>query len=82
MFVGTEWCAAATYKQVHRDMITDLSAGRTAKAVAGAETFLEKHPEDAESHFILAVAHAQKKDLDTAMAHVTKALAAGMPVER
>ena len=80
--VGTGWCAAATYKQVHRDMITDLSAGRTAKAVAGAEAFLKKHPEDAESHFILAVAHAQQKDLDKAMAHVTKALAAGMPVER
>ncbi|MFO8014201.1 MAG: alkaline phosphatase D family protein [Phycisphaerae bacterium] len=82
VLVGAGSCTAATYKQVHRDMVTDLSVGRTAKAAAEAEKFLEQHPGDAESHFILAAAHSQQGDLEKAMGHVNKAVAAGMPLER
>ncbi len=74
-------CSAA-YKQVHRDLVTDLTVARVQKAAAEAEKFLDRHPDDAESHFILAVAHAQRKDLDQAMGHVKKAVEAGLPVER
>ena len=82
VLVGAGSCAAATYKQVHRDMITTLTDGRADKAAAAAEAFLEKDPDDLESHFILACAHTAKGDLDAAMAHVRKAVEGGLPVDR
>jgi len=82
ILLGAGSCAAATYKQVHRNMITALASGRADKAAAKAEQFLEKHPGDAESHFVLACAHTALGRLDEAMAHVKAAAEAGLPVGR
>jgi len=83
VLVGAASCPAARqYKKAHRNMITAVAAGRAKKALAEAQRFLEKHPGDAESHFVLACAHTALGGLDEAMAHVKKAVEAGMPVER
>jgi len=74
--------AAAQYKRHHQKQIKNLVAGKADAAVAFCEAFLQKNPDDLESHFILAVAHAQKKDIAKAMAHVEKAVAAGLDVGR
>jgi alkaline phosphatase D len=83
VLIGAGLCAAAqSYKGIHRDMITSLAAARADKAVAEAEKFLEQHPDDAESHFILACAHTAKGNLEGAVAHAKKAIENGLPVER
>jgi len=73
---------AAQYKKAHRDMITSLASARADKAVAAAEAYLEKHPDDLESPFILAVAYAQKGDIAKAMTFVRKAVEGGLPIDR
>jgi len=74
--------AARSYKQRHRDMITALASGRADKAADKARQFLEKHPDDAESHFVLACVHTAQGRLDEAMAHVEAAVEGGMPIGR
>jgi len=74
--------AAAQYKRHHQNQIKNLVAGKADAAVTFCEGFLEKNPDDLESHFILAMAYAQQKDIAKAMAHVEKAVAAGLPFAR
>jgi len=74
--------APAQYKQVHRDMVTRLAGGQADRAIAEAQAYLEKNPDDLESPFILAVAYTQKGDLATAMTFVKKAVEGGLPIDR
>jgi len=83
VLVGAAPCLAAKqYKQTHRNMITRVAEGQADKAAEAARTFLEPHPDDLESHFVLACARTVQGNLDEAMAHVKKAVEGGMPVER
>ncbi|MEA3368288.1 MAG: hypothetical protein U9R68_09270, partial [Planctomycetota bacterium] len=81
-FAVTAVYAAKSYKQTHRNMITDVAEGRADKAAAAARKFLEKNPGDLESHFVLACAHTVQGDLKKAMAHVKAAVEGGMPIGR
>jgi alkaline phosphatase D len=74
--------AAKAYKRNHQNQIKNLVAGKADAAIEFCEGFLEKNPDDLESHFILAVAHAQQKDIAKAMAHVEKAVAGGLDLGR
>ncbi len=74
--------AAAQYKRNHQNQIKNLVDGKADAAIAFCDGFLEKHPDDLESHFILALAYTQKKDLAKAMGHVEKAVAGGLDLGR
>ncbi len=74
--------AVEQYKQVSRDTISRIVDGRHDNAIKRFEDYLKKHPEDIESLYGLAVAYAQKKDIDKAMAYVKQAVDAGLPFGR
>ena len=51
---------AAQYKRNHQNQIKNLVDGKADAAIAFCDGFLEKHPDDLESHFILALAYTQQ----------------------
>jgi len=70
------------YKRLHRVLITKLAAGDADAAIKGAEALLKGIPDDLESLYVLAVAHAQKKEIEVAMTYVARAVEGGLPLER
>lgn len=67
------------YKRVHQEGLRLLLQGKTDKAVAMMNAFLADHPDDAESHYILALA---AKDPEAIKQHVAAALERGLPPGR
>ena len=74
--------AAEQYKQQSRNAISQIVDGKHDSAVKQFENYLKKHPGDLESLYGLAVAYAQKKDIDKAMAYAKQAVDAGLPFGR
>ncbi|MDH4238918.1 MAG: PhoD-like phosphatase N-terminal domain-containing protein, partial [Phycisphaerae bacterium] len=74
--------AAEQYKQQNREAISQIVDGKHDKAIGHFESYLKKHPEDLESLYGLAVAYAQKKDINKAIAYTRQALDAGLAFER
>jgi len=70
------------YKRVHQKAFKDILRGRTEKAVDSLQQLLKRLPEDEESHCMLAVAHCQAGDLDTAVEHAQRAVDLGLPPGR
>ena len=74
--------AAEQYKQQSRDAISRIVDGKHDSAVKQFENYLKKHLGDLESLYGLAVAYAQKKDIDKALAYAKQAVGAGLPFGR
>lgn len=74
--------AAEQYKVIGREAIAQVVDGKVDAAIEQMGEYLEENPDDAESMFILAVAHAQKQDIDTAITYVKRAISAGLPFGR
>jgi len=70
------------YKGISRNQMTQIAAGKLDGAIEAAEGYLQNVPDDLESMFVLATAHAQQKQIDKAMGFVEKAVAAGLPIGR
>jgi len=70
------------YKKQGRDPIAQIVDGRYDAAIKHFEGYLSKHPKDLESMYGLAVAHAQKQDIDRAIAYVEQAVVEGSPFAR
>ena len=70
------------YKRSHRKAWTCIDQGRYQAAIDVLAPAPEAPPDDAETLYLLAIAHAHRKDFDQATAHVRKALQAGLPLER
>ena len=70
------------YKKKSTDAIAMIARGNTDEAIKKLENFLENFPNDAESHFCMAIAYSVKNEVPKAMDYVTKALESGMPMER
>jgi len=70
------------YKRMHQDALMKIVEGEPGEAKEDLLAILEKLPEDAESHYMLAVAHAKLGDKRAAVESVEKAIAAGLPVSR
>lgn len=70
------------YKMVHRLALYAVETGRAAEARDQLLAYGEKHPEDAETRFALAIAYAQLGELDKGWAAVQEAVALGMPPTR
>ena len=80
-------CASAAnaqeqYKKQGRDAIAQIADGKYDAAIKHFEDYLSKHPGDLESLYGLAVAYAQKRDLNRAMEYVRKAVDGGLPFGR
>ncbi|MFO8001034.1 MAG: alkaline phosphatase D family protein, partial [Marinilabilia sp.] len=72
----------AQYKKSNRNAIGFIADGEIQKAIDWAESFIDEHPEDIESRFVLAVAHAQQGDIKKAMDYVDKSLELGISFSR
>ena len=70
------------YKRMHQDALKKIVDGEPRKAKEDLSAILEQLPEDAESHYMLAVAHAKLGEKAAAIASVEKAIEAGLPVSR
>jgi len=70
------------YKQIPRESMARIVDGQGDKAIRTSEDYLKKHPDDLESLYVLAVAYAQKGQIDKALSYLNKALAGGLPFER
>ena len=73
---------AEQYKKISRESMADVVDGKHSAAVRGAESYLKDHPQDLESLYVLAVAHAGKGDIKTSLSYVKKAVEGGLPFER
>jgi len=70
------------YKRVHQNLIDTVTAGDADKAVAKLEDLSQKHPDDPEHRYMLAVAYAQQGKADEAVACMEKAVELGLPPGR
>ena len=70
------------YKRMHQDALKKIMDGNLERAKLDLQAILQKLPEDAESHYMLAVAHAKSGNKDAAVSAVRQAIEAGLPVSR
>jgi len=74
--------AAPQYESFTRDRIAQIVDGKCDAAIEHFEDYLDQHPKDLESLYGLAVAFAQKQDVDKAIAYAKQAVDAGLPFGR
>jgi alkaline phosphatase D len=70
------------YKRIHQQALKQITDGNAAKAVTALEGVIRKHPDDAESYFMLTVALAQVGKVDEAVAAMQQAIKLGLPPAR
>ena len=70
------------YKRIHQSAFRNVLGGTPEQAIKNLKKVLAQTPEDAESHYMLAVAHASRSRLDVADRHAQKAIELGMPADR
>jgi len=75
-------CAQEQYKKQNRDAISQIVDGKYDAAIEHFEDYLGKHPKDLESLYGLAVAYAQKGNIDKALGYVRQAVDEGLPFGR
>jgi len=81
-FSGPDIYAAEQYKLLARDAVSDIVDGKYDAAIKHFEGYLSEHPKDLESMYGLAVACAQKGEIDKAVSYVQKAVGEGLPFAR
>jgi len=74
--------AAEQYKKQGRDAISDIVDGKYNAAIEHFKKYLSEHPKDLESMYGMAVAYAQKQEIDKAVTYVQKAVDEGLPFAR
>ena len=70
------------YKRIHQAALDSIVRGEIEQAKIDLQAVLERLPDDAESHYMLAVAHARQGNAEAALASVKAAMAAGLPASR
>lgn len=70
------------YKQISRESMARIVDGNEAAAIETHLDYLNEHPDDLESMFVLAVACARTDQMEKALFYTDSALAAGLPLER
>jgi len=79
---GPDIHAAEQYKKLARDAVSDIVDGKYNVAIRHFEGYLRELPNDLESMYGLAVAYAQKQEIDKAVTYVQKAVDEGLPFAR
>jgi len=74
--------AAEQYKKQGRDAVSDIVDGKYNAAIEHYDDYLSEHPKDLESMYGMAVAYAQKQEIDKAIRYVQKAVNEGLPFAR
>ena len=70
------------YKRVHQASLRLILRGELDKTEAFLNEYLEKHPEDAESYYMLGILHGQRGNLEKAEQLMMQALKVGLPEGR
>jgi alkaline phosphatase D len=70
------------YKRVHQSSLRFILRGELDKTEAFLDQYLEKHPTDAETLYMLGILHGQRGDIPKAEEYMTRAIAAGLPDDR
>jgi len=79
---GPAILAAEQYKKQGRDAVSDIVDGKYDAAIEHYEDYLSEHPKDLESIYGLAVAFAQKQEIDKAVKYVQQAVDEGLAFAR
>ena len=74
--------AVEQYKLLARDAVSDIVDGNYDAAIKHFENYLSEHPKDLESMYGMAVAYAQKQEIEKAVIYVQKAVDEGLPFAR
>ena len=75
LLIGSNISAQApAYKRFHRDLIAEIVDGDTSTAIEQSFRFLQEHPADEESLFVLAIAYTVESDLAKANHYARKAI--------
>lgn len=70
------------YKRVHQIALRYILLGRLADAESFLNDYLKEHSDDAETHYMLGVLEAQRRQPDKAVARLKKAVELGLPPSR
>ena len=70
------------YKRISRESMARIVDGKYDEAIQTSNEYLKAHPDDLESMYVLAVAYAQKGQIEKSLFYVESAVAAGLPLER
>ncbi|MBD3267369.1 hypothetical protein GF373_11935, partial [bacterium] len=70
------------YKRIGLNAVADLLDGKTDAVIERLNKILNDLPGDAETQYCLALAHAQKGDMETAMGYVEKSIENGLDFGR
>jgi len=70
------------YKRAHQRLLKQILAGKSEAAATTMEKILAAHPDDGETHFMMAVARAQLGQLDKSHAATQQAVQHGVPLGR
>jgi alkaline phosphatase D len=74
--------AAAQYKKIGTNAMSDVVDGKYDGVIEDATAYLDEHPKDLESMYILAIAYANQGGIDKALDYAGRAVAAGLPFGR
>jgi len=74
--------AAEQYKKVGTNAMAEIVDGKYDGAIEDTTAYLEEHPQDLESMYILATAYANRGDMDKALEYTKQAIDNGLPFGR
>ena len=74
--------AAEQYKLIARDAVSDVVDGKYDVAIKHFGDYLNEYPKDLESMYGLAIAYAQKQEIEKAVTYVQKVVDEGLPFAR
>ncbi len=67
------------YKRVHQSSLRFILRGELDKTEKFLDQYLAKHPNDAETLYMLGILHGQRGNIETAEDFMARALSAGLP---
>jgi alkaline phosphatase D len=70
------------YKREHQDALKKILTGKEEQAIADLTALAERLPRDAETQYMLAVAHAKQGDEPQSLVHMKRALELRLPPGR
>jgi alkaline phosphatase D len=70
------------YKRIHQNALRAVLEGNASASIEALQAYAQAYPNDAETWFMLAVAHTARDELEQAMKSVKRAVELGLPAER
>jgi alkaline phosphatase D len=70
------------YKRIHQNALRAILDGNTTGSIQALRAYAQAHPNDAETCYMVAVAHTARDEMEQGMESVKRAVELGLPVER